>query len=77
MALTNENIVPLETSYAQTVLLTDTKTNNNKILYLDEEDVKRSKVGTVFKQLKRMIERTAKIKSANPIRIAGFQIGAD
>ena len=77
MALTNENIAPLETSYAQTVLLTDTKTNNNKILYLDEEDVKRSKVGTIFKQLKRMIERTAKIKSANPIRIAGFQIGAD
>ena len=76
-ALTNENIVPLETSYAQAVSLTDIKTSNNKILYMDEEDVKRSKVGTVFKQLKRMIERTAKIKTASPIRIAGFQIGAD
>ena len=77
IALTNENIVPLETSYAQAVSLTDIKTSNNKILYMDEEDVKRSKVGTIFKQLKRMIERTAKIKTANPIRIAGFQIGAD
>ena len=77
IAITNENIVPLETSYAQAVSLTDIKTSNNKILYMDEEDVKRSKVGTIFKQLKRMIERTAKIKTANPIRIAGFQIGAD
>ena len=76
-AFTNENIVPLETSYAQAVSLTDIKTSNNKILYMDEEDVKRSKVGTIFKQLKRMIERTAKIKTTNPIRIAGFQIGAD
>lgn len=77
IAITNENIVPLETSYAQAISLIDIKTSNNKILYMDEEDVKRSKVGTVFKQLKRMIERTAKIKTANPIRIAGFQIGAD
>ena len=51
--------------------------NQNKILYMDEEDVKRSKVGTAFKKFKRMIERTAKIKTGHPIRIAGFQIGAD
>ena len=75
-ALANDNIVPLETSYAQ-ASFTNTEENNNKILYLDEEDVKRSKVGTVFKKFKRMIERTAKIKTGNPIRIAGFQIGAD
>ena len=77
IALTDENMVPLETSYLQAVSLTDTRTNNNKILYMDEEDVKRSKVSTAFKKLKRMIERTAKIKTANPIIIAGFQIGAD
>ena len=77
LALTNENMVPPENTYAQAVSLTDIKTSNNKILYMDEEDVKRSKGGTVFKQLKRMIERTAKIKTGNPIRIAGFQIGAD
>ena len=75
-ALINENIVPLETSYAQ-ASLTDTEVSNNKILYIDEENVKRSKVGTVFKKLKRMIERTAKIKTGNTIRIAGFQFGAD
>ena len=75
-ALTKDNIVPLASSYVQTSF-TETEIGNNKILYMDEEDVKRSKVGTVFKQLKRMIERTAKIKSGNPIRIGGFQIGAD
>jgi len=77
LALTNENMVPLENTYAQAVSFTDAEKSNNKILYMDEEDVKRSKVGTIFKQLKRMIERTAKIKTANPIRIANFQIGAD
>ena len=75
-ALTNDNIAPLETSYVQ-ASFTDTEANNNKILYMDEEEVKRSKVGTVFRQFKRVIERTAKIKTGNPIRIAGFQIGAD
>ena len=75
-ALTNDNILPLASSYVQTSF-TETETGNNKILYMNEEDVKRSKVGTVFKQLKRMIERTAKIKTNNPIRIGGFQIGAD
>ena len=75
-ALANDNIVPLETSYVQ-ASFTDTEENNNRILYMDEDDVKRSKVGTAFKKFKRMIERTAKIKTGNPIRIAGFQIGAD
>ena len=75
-ALTNDNIVALETSYVQ-ASFTDTDENNNTILYMDEDEVKRSKVGTVFKKFKRMIERTANIKTGNPIRIAGFQIGAD
>ena len=76
-SFTNDNILPLETTYAQALSYTETDKSNNKILYMDEEDVKRSKVGGVFKKFKRMIERTAKIKTGNPIRIAGFQIGAD
>ena len=75
-AFVNDNIVPQETSYIQ-ASFTDTEANNNKIMYMDEDELRRSKVGTVFKKFKRMIERTAKIKTANPIRIAGFQIGAD
>ncbi len=76
-SLTNENLVPLETIYAQTVSFTETEKSNNKILYMDEEDVKRSKVGGIFKKFKRMIERTAKIKTGNPIRIAGFEFGTN
>ncbi len=76
-SFTNDNIVPLETTYAQAVSFTEMEKSNNKILYMDEEDVKRSKVGGVFKKFKRMIERTAKIKTGNPIRIAGFQIGTN
>ena len=75
-AFVNDNIAPRETSYIQ-ASFTDTEANNNKILFMDEDELRRSKVGTVFKQLKRRIERTAKIKTGNPIRIAGFQIGAD
>ena len=75
-AFVNDNIVSQETSYIQ-ASFTDTEANNNKIMYMDEDELRRSKVGTVFKKFKRMIERTAKIKTANPIRIAGFQIGAD
>ncbi len=77
ISLVNDNIVPLETIYAQAVSLTEIEKSNNKILYMDEEDVKRSKVGGVFKKFKRIIERTAKIKTGNPIRIAGFQIGTN
>ena len=75
-AFVNDNIVPQETNYIK-ASFTDTEASNNKILFMDEDELRRSKVGTVFKQLKRRIERTAKIKTGNPIRIAGFQIGAD
>ncbi len=77
IALTNENMLPQENPYVQAVSFTASDKSNNKILYIDEEDVKRSKVGTLFKKLKRMIERTAKIKTGNPLNIAGFQIGTN
>ncbi len=75
--ITIDNIIPLETTYAQAVSFDEIEQSNNKILYMDEEDVRRSKVGGVFKKFKRMIERTAKIRTGNPIRIAGFQIGTN
>ncbi len=75
-ALANENMVPLENTYAQAVSFTEEEKSNNKILYMDEDDVKRSKVGGVFKRLKRFVERTAKIKTGNSLKIAGFEIAA-
>ncbi|MFN0082979.1 MAG: hypothetical protein ACKVOM_10725 [Ferruginibacter sp.] len=75
-ALVNENIVPLENTYAQAVSFTEEEKSNNKILYMDEDDLKRSKVGGVFKKLKRFVERTANIKAGNSLKIAGFEIAA-
>ena len=72
----NENIVPLENTYAQAVSFTEDEKSNNKIFYMDEDDVKRSKVGGIFKKFKRLVERTAKIKTGNSLKIAGFEIAA-
>lgn len=72
-AALDNSIVPLQNSYAQTASLNDDK-SDNKILYMDEDDVKRSKAGGLFRKVKRFMERTAKIKTGNTLRIAGFQL---
>ncbi len=72
----DENIVPLENTYAQTVALSNIEKSENKILYMDEDDVKRSKAGGFFRKIKRFVTRTANIKSGNSLQIAGFEIAA-
>ncbi len=74
--IANENIVPLENTYAQTVVNTNTETNENKILYMDEDEVKRSKVGGFFRKIKRVVQRTANLKTGTSLQIAGFEIAA-
>jgi hypothetical protein len=76
ITITNENIVPLEDTYANTVAIDNIEKNENKILYMDEENVKRSKVGGFFKKVKRFVERTAHIKPGNSLQIAGFEIAS-
>lgn len=75
-AAVDNNIVPLETSYAQAIAYNDNDDSNNKILYMDEDDVKRSKAGGIFRKVKRFVERTAKVKTGNTLRIAGFAIAS-
>jgi hypothetical protein len=72
----DNNIVPLENPYEHAVALNDNEKNENKILYMDEDDVKRSKVGGFFRKVKRLAERTAKVKTGNTLRIAGFAIAS-
>ncbi len=48
--------------------------NNNKVLYMNEENVKRSKLGGFIRKVKRVVERTANIKTDNSIKVAGFDI---
>jgi hypothetical protein len=74
--IANENIVPLENTYAQAVVNTNTEANENKILYMDEDDVKRSKVGGFFRKIKRVVQRTANLKTGSSLQIAGFEIAA-
>jgi hypothetical protein len=73
---TNENIVPLENTYEQAIAFTEVEKNENKILYMNEDDVKRTKLGGFFKKIKRVVERTANLKTGNSIQIAGFEIAA-
>lgn len=76
LIVANENIVPLEDTYAKTVALSNTEKSENKILYMDEDDVKRSKAGGFFKKVKRFVTRTANIKVGNTLQIAGFEIAS-
>jgi hypothetical protein len=48
--------------------------NNNKILYLDEDKVKKTKIGGFFRKVKRMVERSTNVTTGNSIKLAGFDI---
>ena len=72
----DNNIVPLENSYAKNASFNEDDRNQNKILYMDEDNVKRSAAGGLFRKVKRFVERTAKIKTGNTLRIASFELAA-
>jgi hypothetical protein len=48
--------------------------NNDRILYMSEEKVKRTKLGGFIRQAKRVLERTANIKTGDGLKVAGFEI---
>ena len=73
----NETFVPLRENFARQAVFTETETSgNDKILYMNEDDVTRSKTGILFRKLKRVVERKAKIKPGKSLKIAGFEIAA-
>lgn len=61
----------LNTNFTQS---NDEETNNDKVLYMKEDNVKKSKIGGLFRKVKRLVERNANIKTGNGIKIAGFDI---
>ena len=69
---------PIDNNMARTAGLENISEvkNDNHILFLDEENVTRSKTGTFLRKLKRTVERNARIKTSNGIRIAGFELAA-
>ncbi len=77
--LIDHNSIPTlaENNYAKTAVLDESAAgNDNKILYMNEQAVSRSKIGGLFRKVKRMIERNTNIKTGNGVRIAGFEIAA-
>ena len=70
------NSIPaLPDSYAKAAVLNESASgNDNKILYMNEENVTRSKIGGLFRKVKRIIERNTNIKTGNGVKIAGFEI---
>jgi hypothetical protein len=63
--------------YALNASLTESdagEKNDNKILYMDEDNVKKSKLGGFFRKVKRMVDRNTSIKTGNSIKVAGFDI---
>lgn len=68
---TNSNGYALTTAYNETA---PEEINNNKFLYMDEEKVKKTKLGGFLRKLKRVIERNTNIKGGNGIKVAGFDI---
>jgi hypothetical protein len=48
--------------------------NNNKVFYISEEKVKRSKLGGFIRKVKRVVQRNTSVKTGNSIKVAGFDI---
>jgi hypothetical protein len=48
--------------------------NNNKVLYMDEDKVKKTRLGGFFRKVKRLVERNTNVKTGNGIKVAAFDI---
>jgi hypothetical protein len=74
-----KNDEKLETAnpYASTTSLTliaNSEESDSHILYMDEEKVKKTKIGGFFRKVKRVIERTTNIKTgANNFKVANLE----
>jgi hypothetical protein len=69
------SIPPMQDSYAKTAVLNEGSSgNDNKILYMSEETITRSKIGGIFRKVKRIIERNTNINTGKGVNIAGFEI---
>ncbi|RYZ29387.1 MAG: hypothetical protein EOP49_40625 [Sphingobacteriales bacterium] len=69
----DRNVNPVENSMAKAAMLDDEETNDNHILFMDEDKIAQTKTGAFFKKLKRTVVRSANIKTGNSIKIAGFE----
>lgn len=63
-------------SFASTASFTESSEdkNNDRVLFMDEEKIKKTKLGGVFRKVKRVFERNANIKEGNnSIKVANLE----
>lgn len=70
------NLGAATNSLAKNAVYNDAEEGNGdtRILYMDEDKVKKTKIGGFFRRLKRVVERTTNIKTGNSVKVAGFEI---
>ena len=71
--ITARNTGVIENSFARSSLMEEPEQTGDHILFMDLEDVARSKAGIFFKKLKRTVARSTNIKTGNSLKIAGFE----
>ena len=76
--VTDINILPpMPDANARTAVFNENGSGTeDRIFYMKEENINRSRIGGVFRKMKRMIERNTNIRTGNGVRIAGFEIAA-
>jgi len=73
-SITDVNLATIDNSMARTAGITDLEeADDDKILYVDEDKVTRTKAAGFLRKLKRTVERNTRIKTGNGVRIAGFE----
>ena len=73
MANINKGAPNPVTATAMPAVYTD-ENNNDRFLYMDEDNIKRTKLGGFIRKAKRVLERTANIKTGDGLKVAGFEI---
>ncbi len=64
-----DNVYASSTSFTES-----SEGNNNRIFFMDEEKIKKTKLGGIFRKVKRVIERSANIKpGGNNIKVANLE----
>ena len=74
-SLTNNAIEPAN-NYAKNIVYNGNaeEKDDTRILYMDEDKVKRTKIGGFLRKLKRVIERNTNLKTGNGVHVAGLEI---
>jgi len=72
--LIDNDLTDPKTTAAIPVLYTGDENNDDRFLYMSEEKAKKTKLGGFIRKAKRVLERTANIKTGDGLKVAGFEI---